>query len=376
MCNKIGLAANRIVMFIIIIIIIILSVAISSCVVVPYEPSPEVSISGSSDSPTREIVVSASPRELLEQLSEVITEAEMRIEIVDPITFIEVAFPSWDKGLLRLFEDGNSQRISYAPRLSSELGVDYLVLIGDMEEETLSEVGAMGWFIVFFGVVSGEIETRLSAIIIDIKNERLLHDVTSSARGSYGAIGYAYLVGTGPDTESSAIKGLGHKIADIISNDSANEIIRIAVLQGRQSPAVQLSDETLRALIQMHEANATEVDAWVLMELYWRLHLTETQAAHRWLCRAADQGSTDASYQLGVLYRYGIDGLPVDHARSYLWYSLAAQGDYHRAKVQRQALLSEISADQLEKGKALLDSWQPGQCERDVTEWALSVGHE
>ena len=124
--------------------------------------------------------------------------------------------------------------------------------------------------------------------------------------------------------------------------------------------------ESKSYLLQRLDENPTEVDAKELMQLYWRMHLTDIQEALRWLCRAVDHGSNEASYQLGVSYRYGIDGLPVDRARAYLWYSLAAQGGYNRAKIQRQELISEMSVDQLESGKGLLDSWQPSQCEREV----------
>lgn len=107
-------------------------------------------------------------------------------------------------------------------------------------------------------------------------------------------------------------------------------------------------------------------DADAQMDLYWMMHLVNPPVAYRWLCRAADQGNSDALYQLGVSFRYGIDGLPIAPARAYVWYSLAAQSGYHRAKIHRQELLKEMSPNQLKEGQALLDIWQPGQCEQEL----------
>jgi hypothetical protein len=109
-----------------------------------------------------------------------------------------------------------------------------------------------------------------------------------------------------------------------------------------------------------------EEDADAQMDLFWKMRLVDPPVAHRWLCRAADQGNSDASYHLGGSFRYGTNGLPIDPARAYVWYSLAAQSGYRRAKIQRQELLEEISANQLKEGQALLDIWQPGQCEQEL----------
>lgn len=364
MCNKFGAAAITIVQFI---LLFILTTVISSCLVVPYEPTPDVSVSGSHLS-AREMIVRARPNQLLEQVSEVITEAETRIEIVDPITFTEVAFPGRDKGLLRLFEDGNCQRIS------RELGVDYLVLIGDMENDTLSEVDAMGWFIVFFGVTSGERETRLSATIIDIKNERPLHDISSSARGSYGAVGYAYLVGTGPDTDSSAIKGLGRKIADIISNNSASEIIRIAVLSVGKKVGTEKALEAL-------QERAKGGDPGAQWEFYQQQPTIESIV---WLCRAADQGNISARNELGKLYLFGsqeyrgFSGINKSISEACMWFHLAGQAvvaeDIETVQATRtqdiknatERIKMSITIKERQQATDMITAWSLGQCRSEV----------
>jgi hypothetical protein len=127
------------------------------------------------------------------------------------------------------------------------------------------------------------------------------------------------------------------------------------------TPAIS-KEQYLEAL----QERAMQGEADAQMDLFWKMRLVDPPVAHRWLCRAADQGNSDASYHLGGSFRYGTNGLPIDPARAYVWYSLAAQSGYRRAKIQRQELLEEISANQLKEGQALLDIWQPGQCEQEL----------
>ena len=204
--------------------ILFITVGMSSCVMIPYEPSADVSLSDDGHMPLGDLMVTVGPRELLEKVSEEIEKADSKIEITDPIAFRDAAFPSGNWRITRLLEKGNCRRVS------RELGVEYLVLVGEVKEIEGDEVGGIGVWIGFYGAGYAEEEVRLSATIIDMANERHLFDIDSSARGTSSGVGLFYGLFIVPMTESGAIEGLGQEIAKRIRNSSSKENIKIAVL--------------------------------------------------------------------------------------------------------------------------------------------------
>ena len=199
-------------------------VGMSACVMVPYEPSADVSLSENKHMPLGDLMVTVGPRELLEKVSKEIEKADARIEITDPIAFRDTAFPSGDWRIARLLEKGNCRRVS------RELGVEYLVLVGEVKEIQGDEVGGIGIWVGFYGAGYSEEEVRLSATVIDLINERHLFDIDSSAQGTFSGVGLFYGLFIVPMTESGAIEGLGREIAKQIRASSAKENIKIAVL--------------------------------------------------------------------------------------------------------------------------------------------------
>ena len=73
------------------------------------------------------MMVTVGPCELLLQVSKAISNANTQIEMTDPVVFRDAAFPDGDWRVARLFEEGNRRRVA------SETGVEYLILMGDME---------------------------------------------------------------------------------------------------------------------------------------------------------------------------------------------------------------------------------------------------
>lgn len=201
-----------------------LTVGVSSCIMIPYEPGAEVSSSHEGHMPLGEMMVTVGPRELLEEVSEEIVKAGARIEIIDPIAFRDAAFLNGDWRITRLLEKGNCRRVS------RELGIEYLVLIGEVKKIQGDEVGGIDIWIGFYGAGYSEEEIRLSATMIDLKNERHLFDITSSAQGTFSGVGLFYGLFIVPMTESGAIEGLGREIAKQIRDSSAKENIKVAVL--------------------------------------------------------------------------------------------------------------------------------------------------
>jgi len=110
---------------------------------------------------------------------------------------------------------------------------------------------------------------------------------------------------------------------------------------------------------------------------------------YQWLCRAADQGHTQARMELGYLYRSGISGFTQDYSHAYMWYRLAGLGAHSGAvesamkKIEKDPtscakgqtcfiaheivqLQNVLHSDGVSEVERLLEQWQPGQCEREL----------
>jgi hypothetical protein len=117
---------------------------------------------------------------------------------------------------------------------------------------------------------------------------------------------------------------------------------------------------TLAGLREQAEAG----DVAAQLQLYWD---PEEPQRLTWLCRAADQGDANAQYRLGLLYRYGQEGLPQDYIRSYMWYKLAQTNGLLSADPEIDAVTRRISPAQLLEADRLVEEWQPGKCEHDIS---------
>jgi len=104
-------------------------------------------------------------------------------------------------------------------------------------------------------------------------------------------------------------------------------------------------------------------DAEAQLQLYW---LPNEPERLTWLCRAADQGHPDAQYRLGLLHRYGNEGVRQDTVRAYMWYRLAASKGHHSALADAQVPLETLTAGQAMEAEILLQKWEPGQCALEV----------
>jgi hypothetical protein len=59
--------------------------------------------------------------------------------------------------------------------------------------------------------------------------------------------------------------------------------------------------------------------------------------------------------------------LKQDNVQSYKWYALSAQsGNYNAWKESRRIKREVLTADDVTQADALVKTWQPGQCERDI----------
>ena len=81
--------------------------------------------------------------------------------------------------------------------------------------------------------------------------------------------------------------------------------------------------------------------------------------AAKWLRTAAEQGSATAQSNLGVMYANG-DGVPEDYVQAHMWFSLsAAQEADDGTRRMRDQLADEMTANQLAEAKKLVRVWKP-----------------
>ncbi len=89
------------------------------------------------------------------------------------------------------------------------------------------------------------------------------------------------------------------------------------------------------------------------------------QAAN-WYRKAADDGSVDALYALGLLYQQG-RGVPQDVVQADRWIVLAIQryaasdkGKREKAVQARKNIESRMTPVQIEQAQKLVREWKPG----------------
>jgi len=352
-----------------------LAAAVTSCIMIPYEPDSEVSLSDAGPLSSSEMMVTVGPRTLLAQVSDAIAAAETRVKIADPVVFRDAAFPDGDWRVARLFEKGN------CIRAAKESDIQYLVLVGKMEEIILKEVGGIDMWIGFYGAGYAEGESRLSATIVDLFEEHPMHDVRSAAKGTTSGVGLFYGLFIVPRTDASAIKGLGREIAKTIIDSTEMETVNVAVL----------------AIEPIHEEYASHLEKEKILEdlrkrasqgesdAQWELYREQPTAEHLvMLCRAADQGHPKARQEIGKLHFYGYRKFENTHItpdipRACMWSHIAGQVQitgqsqsddaqqmsvpYKSPEVERTAKV--MTMHQLEEAENLVQAWESGQCDRD-----------
>jgi hypothetical protein len=70
------------------------------------------------------------------------------------------------------------------------------------------------------------------------------------------------------------------------------------------------------------------------------------------LLNAAKRGDTSAQLNIAILYEYGFD-MPDNKVYALAWYILAADGGSAKAVTHRDKLMSELSASQVQRARAM-----------------------
>jgi len=109
------------------------------------------------------------------------------------------------------------------------------------------------------------------------------------------------------------------------------------------------------------KASATQgnADAQFYVGSYYLLPHRDIAEGLKWLRLSAEQGNQDAQLLLGKTYMDGARELPRDPVQGEMWLRLAAKGNLPFYEAQLATAESEMSPDQIAKGKALADAWKP-----------------
>jgi hypothetical protein len=178
----------------------------SACVIVPYTPKSSVVHRPAQIDAPEQVLVSIGPRRFLDQASESLVAADRRVELVDRVLFRDTAFPDGGWTLQELLEEQARGRIT-------TLGVDYAVLLGPMQSETVDSKGEIMVYIGLWGYTKSDERAALSAAIIDLRSSAIIDFVALEAAGSEGAAGLFYGVVWYPRFDASIMKGMGRHVA-------------------------------------------------------------------------------------------------------------------------------------------------------------------
>lgn len=237
--------------------LLLLAVELAGCVVVPYRPEADVALTTDFALDPTAILVTAGPLKLLQKVGESLSREDRKFTVVDPAEFANVAFLDEDVRLARLLDP------AVCARVREQLGVRYVVLLGEVEEETLEERGFMAVYLGFFGAAKSKERAALVATIIDVDRAQPLTDVRSSAEGSSMGVGMFYGLFVVPMTESSAKAGLVRGVATSIRKSAGEGPLTLAVMAAERAatavepvvePAVEPAVEPISPLLPPAES--------------------------------------------------------------------------------------------------------------------------
>ena len=77
----------------------------------------------------------------------------------------------------------------------------------------------------------------------------------------------------------------------------------------------------------------------------------DDRAAVEWYRKAAEQGYALAQFNLGLIYAKN-QGVPVDIVQAYVWFYMAAAGEYEAAKIYMEEFEKVMSGEQLTSARA------------------------
>jgi hypothetical protein len=194
--------------------------SIAACIPIPYKPGAEVSRGEFVETPPT-LSVQYVEGEVLPTLAKKIQSKDKGIIVVAHKDLEAIAFPEGDITLDRLLEPDRRGR------LQKELGLSYLVLIGDL---TTTELSQHGGFIPLLGAGTTTELASVAASVIDLADGKAVTDITSISKGWGGGVVYGfYGLIIVPMTDSSAYDGVARGVVEIIRGRAATGPCKIAI---------------------------------------------------------------------------------------------------------------------------------------------------
>jgi hypothetical protein len=195
----------------------------AGCVVIPYTPPSDTQRERAEVANPDQVVLSVGPRKFLGKMADELSEELPRIEFLDGQTFIDTAAPEGGLTLALLSQPATRERIA-AP------GADYLILLGEPEDEILKSWGGVVPYLGFYGVAKNTEVTRYWAALIDLQTMQLVEQLTTTATGTDAGVGLFYGVFVASDTGGSAQKGVVRNLAKTLAEGKPDGPIRVVML--------------------------------------------------------------------------------------------------------------------------------------------------
>jgi hypothetical protein len=278
------------------------------------------------------------------RLTKAMQKGSNGIEIADSRIICQEVLPKHDPDadillVELLMEDVRNQILSQ--------GIRFLVVLSPLRTESTDDDS----FLPFGTYIE---TTNLTSMLIDIKENKILDGFTITASGKGGGVILPIISPyTDPTTEKSAINTMAERIAERISEK----------MEGKQT-RIMIVDEVTSYVTALHREKSNDE---VYLHFYHDTVEEDSTSAHRWLCKSADQGNSEARYRLGMLYENGGEGIRKDYVSSYLWYVLSSQsGNYWGGRHALRLRENHLNAESITAAENMVAAWQPGQCEIDL----------
>jgi hypothetical protein len=150
---------------------------LGGCVIVPYQPPAETKLEVTEVPNPERVRLTIGPGNFLKKLAKETLKLDHRLTQVDTRSFIDTAAPGGELTLAGLLDPAMRARV--AP-----LQVDYLVVLGQPKDETLSKKGEMVFYGGFYGLRKSKDSTTNWAAVIDLRELRLVEQLTSNSTGT------------------------------------------------------------------------------------------------------------------------------------------------------------------------------------------------
>ena len=177
-----------------------------------------------------DVLVSAGPRRLLERLEDRLEESRPELSVMEPIAFRDAAFPEGGWRLAELLETDRCRRVS------EDLGIRFLVLIGGGVTQVRDEMGIMAPLMLPAGAMAARETSVLSAVIIDLERGVPACRLRSEGEGiAVAALWVIFSAFTVPLTGYSAERALARALAKALVEDADGGAVRVALMAAEAS---------------------------------------------------------------------------------------------------------------------------------------------